>query len=46
MNYFYNYSADKNNFEQYSDYTIDDSQLVCGTGKLSDLIDRFTGIIK
>ncbi len=46
LNYFSNHSTAKTNFHQYSDYIIYDDQLVCGTGKLSDLIDRFTGIIK
>jgi hypothetical protein len=46
LNYFSNHSTAKTNFEQYSDYIIYDDQLVCGTGKLSDLIDRFTGMIK
>jgi hypothetical protein len=46
LNYFPNNSSVKLNFEQHSDYIIEDNQLVCGTGKLSDLIDRFTGITK
>jgi hypothetical protein len=46
FNHFYGYSEVKNNFERYADYIIEDDKIVCGTGKLSDLIDRFTGIIR